>query len=106
MSETFRRFEILLPLQFNDGTPVPDTMIVDILLELENRFGVVSSETQIIRGLWQHEDQVFADDSMRVVVDVADMPENREFFRQLKERLKVRFRQVDIWMTTHLIDVV
>ena len=32
--------------------------------------------------------------------------ENREFFRQFKERLKARFRQIDIWMTTHTIDVV
>ena len=102
----WRRFEILLPLRFNDGQPVPDAVIGESLLELEEQFGAVTWETQIIRGLWQHEDQVFADDSMRVVVDVADVPENREFFRQLKERLKVRFRQVDIWMTTHLIDVV
>ena len=43
---------------------------------------------------------------MRIAVDVADLSENREFFRQFKERLKVRFQQIDIWMTTHLIDVV
>ncbi len=26
MSEAFRRFEILLPLRFNDGQPVPDEL--------------------------------------------------------------------------------
>jgi hypothetical protein len=41
-----------------------------------------------------------------VIVDVADLPEHREFFHQFKERLKVRFRQIDIWMTTHTIDVI
>jgi len=50
--------------------------------------------------------KVFEDDSMRVVIDVDDIPENREFFRQFKERLKVRFQQIDIWMTTHPIDVI
>lgn len=43
---------------------------------------------------------------MRVCVDVADRPENRAFFVELKERLKDRFKQIDIGMTTHLIEVV
>lgn len=102
----WRRFEILLPLRFNDGQPVPHTAIGDTLLELEERFGAVTWETQIIRGSWQHESEVFQDDSVRVIVDVTDLPENREFFRQYKECLKVRFQQIDIWMTTHTIDVV
>ena len=101
-----RRYEILLPLRFNDGHSVPDAVIGETLLELEDRFGAGTWETQIIRGLWHHEGQGFADDSMRVIVDVADVPVHREFFRQFKERLKVRFRQIDIWMTTHTIDVI
>jgi hypothetical protein len=28
-----------------------------------------------------------------------------EFFIQFKERMKVQFRQVDLWMTTYLIEV-
>ncbi len=102
----WRRYEILLPLRFNDGQSVPDRVVGDTLLELEDRFGAVTWETQIIRGMWHHEGQVFQDDSVRVVIDVDDIPANREFFRQYKERLKVRFRQIDIWMTTHPIDVV
>jgi hypothetical protein len=45
-----RRYEILLPRRYNDGQPVPDSLIADTLVELEQRFGSVSSETQIIRG--------------------------------------------------------
>jgi hypothetical protein len=101
-----RRYEILLPLRFNDGQFVPDDLIGQTLQELRLRFGAVTWETQVVRGLWRYEGQVFEDDSMRVVVDVADLPENREFFRKFKERLKARFRQIDIWMTTHTIDVV
>ena len=33
MSGTFRRFELLLPLRFNDGQPVPDELIAEMLLE-------------------------------------------------------------------------
>jgi len=45
MSRSLRRYEVLLPLRFNDGQPVPDDLVADTLLELEQRFGAVSSET-------------------------------------------------------------
>jgi hypothetical protein len=34
MSKAFRRFEILLPLRFNDDTPVPGDLVADTHLEL------------------------------------------------------------------------
>ncbi len=54
MSISGRRFEILLPLRFNDGSPVPDALIAETLEELRRNFGAVSSETQRIEGQWQH----------------------------------------------------
>ena len=101
-----RRYEILLPLRFNDGQAVPDELISDTLIELENRFSAVSWESQVIRGRWRHEEEVFSDDLMRVIIDVEDLVEHREFFGAFKERLKARFRQIEIYMTTHLIDVI
>ncbi len=101
-----RRYEILLPLRFNDGQPVPDESVGETLLELRRRFGAVSWETQAVRGLWQHQGRVYRDDSVRVWVDVPDTPENRRFFQDFKDQLKTRFRQIDIWMTTYLIEVV
>ncbi len=105
MSRPYRRFEVLLPLRFNQGEAVPDELIADTLLELEQQFGAVSAETNPIRGHWHHEGQLFRDELVRVFVDVPDLPEHLEFFREFKERLKSRFRQIDIWMTTHLLDV-
>jgi hypothetical protein len=43
---------------------------------------------------------------MRIVIDVLDTTENRAFFSNLKDALKVRFQQLDIWMTSHEIDVI
>ncbi len=105
MNASFRRFEILLPRRFNSGQPVPDELITDTLLELEERFGAVSSETQIIRGLWRHEDQLFRDELIRVFVDTADVPESRQFLLEFKERAKARFQQIDIWMTTYPVEI-
>ena len=106
MSSAFRRFEILLPLRFNDGTFVPGELVADTLLELEARFGAVSTETQTIQGLWRDRGQAYRDDLTRVFVDVLDTPENLAFFQAFKETLKGRFQQIDIWMTTYPVQVI
>lgn len=104
MSSLQRRFEILLPRQFNDAKPVPDELVAETVSELRQQFGSVSSETQIIRGLWQHAGQSYRDDLLRVFVDVPDTPENHQFFHEFKERLKARFQQLDIRITTYLVE--
>jgi len=40
-----------------------------------------------------------------VFVDVPDEPESRAYLVAAKEQLKARFGQLDIWMTTYLIEV-
>lgn len=100
-----RRYEILLPLRFNDGSPVPDALVGGVLVSIRERFGAASFETQTIRGVWQHEGEVYRDDLVRIFADVADTGENRAWFLQLKEGLKRDFDQLDIWMITHPIEV-
>lgn len=74
MDKPYRRYEMLLPLRFNDGTPVPDALVADTLLELEARFGAVSCETQATRGYWRHEGESYRDELVRVYLDVPDLP--------------------------------
>jgi hypothetical protein len=105
MSRTLRRFEILLPLRLNDGSAVPEDLIVQTLLELEEKFGAVSCETQTTRGRWRFDGETYRDDLTRVYVDVADEPDHRQFFQSYKELLKERFQQLDIWVTTYPIEV-
>jgi hypothetical protein len=42
---------------------------------------------------------------IRVFVNVADEAEHRRFFLEFKERLKARFQQIDVWITTYVIEV-
>jgi hypothetical protein len=84
---------------------VPDQLVGATLIELRERFGAVSCETQTIRGVWQHEGDIYRDDLVRVFVDAPDAPESREFFVRFKEHLKDRFKQLDIWMTTYPVEV-
>jgi len=101
-----RRYEILLPLQFNDGQSVPETLLWETVEELELHFHALSWETQVVRGIWHHEGNVYRDNHTRLVLDVDDSPENRAFFVTFKEKLKGRFRQLDIRITSHVIDVI
>jgi len=100
-----RRYEILLPLRFNNGQPVPWERVADTVMKLRQHFGAVSWESQTIQGQWQHEGVVYRDDLVRVFVDVADTAENRRFFLQFKEEVKGDFHQLDIWLTSYPIDV-
>ena len=46
MNSKLRRFEILLPLQFNDGREVPPEWLAEAVLEIVENFGAASYETQ------------------------------------------------------------
>lgn len=105
MFDSFRRYELFLHSRLMNQQRIPDELIFEILLEVKQRLGIVSSENQRVRCFWRHEGQSYRDDLERVFVDVPDTAENRRFFEEHKERLKTRFRQVDIWMTTYLIEV-
>jgi len=42
----------------------------------------------------------------RFFVEVPDALEHRMFFTEYKERLKVRFDQLEVWITSHSMDVI
>jgi len=101
-----RRYEILVPLLFNDGLPVPESLLAQTFEELRAQFGAASWETQVLRGAWEQEGAVYQDNLTRFFVDVPDAPEHRQFFKQFKQQLKQRFQQLDIWVTSYPVDVI
>lgn len=105
MPARFRRFEILLPLRFNDGAPVPPELIAQTLAELREASGAVSSETQTIRGDWRFGDALYKDEMVRIWIDVQDSPDAVAFFAQMKPALRRRFQQFDLYMVSYAIEV-
>ena len=99
------RFEILLPLAFNDGRPVPREFLAEAAGEIQANFGGVSWESQAIEGIWRAGGIEYRDRLNRIFVDAEDTEENRQFFITLKARLKSRFQQLDIWLTVHPIEI-
>ena len=67
MSNKWRRFEVLLPLRFNDGREVPEEWISEAVLELVNHFGAASYETQKLEGHWRHGGVQYRDDLVRIL---------------------------------------
>ena len=47
-----RRYEVLVPLVYNDGTAVPEPLVAETFAELRAQFGAASWETQSLRGVW------------------------------------------------------
>ncbi len=105
MSSNWRRFEVLLPLRFNDGREVPGEWLAEAVLEVVDRFGAASYETQKVEGHWRHGGVMYRDDLVRTVVDVADAPENRGWFEEFKGRWKTRLEQLDLWVVSYQVDI-
>jgi hypothetical protein len=100
----FGRFEVLLPLRYNDGQPVPRELLAETAFEIQSRFGGVTWESQVVEGIWRQGGIEYRDELNRIFVDAEDTAENRRFFLDLKSKLKSRFQQLDIWLTVHPIE--
>jgi hypothetical protein len=81
MSSNWRRFEVLLPRQFNDGREVPQESLAEAVLEVVDQFGAASYETQRVEGHWRQGGVLYRDNLVRLVVDVPDSDDNRNWMR-------------------------
>ncbi len=102
---SLRRFEVLLPLQFNDGRDIPSDWLADAVLEIVERFGAASYETQKVEGHWRYQGVLYRDNLVKIVVDVPDAPENRTWMKEYKERWKAKLEQLELWLVSYVIDL-
>jgi hypothetical protein len=100
------RYEILLPLRYNDGSDIEEEKFRDTKVELINRFGAVTVDLIYSVGFWEHKNVVYEDVLARYRIDVEDTKQNRLFFKRYKEKLKKRFKQKEIWISAHVIEII
>ena len=100
---SFRRYEIILPTRYNDGTAVEPEKFLATNRELARQFGAVSFLPEVLQEVWRHEGRWLEENNVRLFVDVEDTRENAAFFQHLKTVLKERFRQIDIWIVSYEI---
>jgi hypothetical protein len=100
-----RRYEILLPLIHNDGRPVAEDTLHQTREELVVQCEGVSFQPESVRGIWLHEGARYEDTSVRLIADVEDTPENRQFFVEFKATLLQRFEQIEIYIVSYPVDI-
>jgi len=99
------RYEILLPLCYNDGRPIEPQKFRQTNLELLERFSATTLDLIRALGSWKYQGTVYEDLLFRLIVDVPSALPADDFFRNYKETLKARFEQIDIWISSHEITI-
>ena len=105
MSSKWRRFEVLLPLQFNDGSDVPAELLAEAVLEIVDHFGAASYETQKVEGHWRHGGVLIRDNLVKIVIDTPDSLSNRRWMKQYKDRWRSKLEQTELWMVSYAVEV-
>lgn len=57
-------------------------------------------------GSWKYQGTLYEDRLLRLIVDVQGSRRADDFFREYKETLKARFEQIDIWISSHEIQII
>ena len=100
-----KKYEIYLPLRYNDGTQIEPQKLKEIRQQLIAVFAAltVSSLSAPFQGTWRHRGVEFVDDIIRIEI-ITD--EEIRFFKNFKRRLKTTLRQLDILITVHDIHTI
>jgi uncharacterized protein YnzC (UPF0291/DUF896 family) len=103
-----RKYEIYLPLKYNDGKEIEPEKIKQIREELIAMFGAitVSSRSSPYQGTWKYGGVEYIDDIIRVEIVTSADKVTKKFLKDFKERIRKSLRQVDILITTHGIQVI
>lgn len=103
-----KKYDIYLPLRYNDGRQIEDQkfdQVDDILYE---RFGGLTTVLHDfpLRGLWGGDNEVYQDlIVIYTTIDFEPSESTTQFFEQYKEVLKSQFQQEEILITVQEIGV-
>jgi len=103
-----RKYEIYLPLKYNDGKAIESEKVVEVGTELAEAFGgiTVSPLSAPYQGRWKYGGVEFIDEIIKVEVVATNERAAKRFLKEFKERLKESLQQIDILITTHGIQVI
>ena len=103
-----KRYEIYLPLKYNDGQEIEPEKLKQVREELIAKFGAltVSSLSAPYQGTWMYGGVEFIDDIIKVEIITMDDGASEGFFKSFKDHLKELLRQVDILITMQEIQTI
>ena len=98
MARSARRYDIYLPLAYNDGRVIPKELFVSVEQRLLARFGDLTSLQRKfpLRGIWQGESRLYLDQV--IIITVLDFRRggSGQFIARLKRSLICEFDQPEI----------
>jgi hypothetical protein len=101
MARAARRYDVHLPLTYNDGRPVEDEKFDSLERRLLAQYGglTVQQRDFPLRGIWQGETRLYFDQV--IIMTVLDFRRrgSTRFLRQLKSDLLRQFEQLEILLT-------
>ena len=101
MAKAARRYDIYVPLTYNDGRPIPEGQLDEVEQRLLTQFGGVTSQHRDfpLRGIWQGETQLYFDQIILMTVLDFRRRGSTRFIAELKTYLLHLFRQLQILIT-------
>ena len=107
MPRAARRYDIYLPLTYNDGRLIADELFRVVQRRLLGRFGGVTAQQQEspLQGMWQSGGRVYHDQV--IVMTALDFHRHgsTRFIAELKHALLADFEQLDILITEQSLRV-
>ncbi|MGH7773094.1 MAG: hypothetical protein ACREQA_12780 [Candidatus Binatia bacterium] len=103
-----KRYEIYLPLKYNNGKEIEPEKIKRIREELIAVFGAltVSSLSAPYQGSWRYGGVTFIDDIIKIEIITTEDKKAERFFKDFKEQLKRFLKQIDILITVQDIRII
>lgn len=93
-----KEFDIFIPLNYNDGTPVEAKKLRDLRVRRLEYFNGATFFPQANKGYWRMGNVTYRDDIVLFRVVTGAVRAARCFLRQLKKEMKRIFKQEEIFI--------
>jgi hypothetical protein len=98
-------YDVYIPLNYNDGTPIEAEKVSALKHRLHERFGGLTFFPQRNEGSWSIGKATFRDEIVICRILTEEVRRSREFFRQLKEELKHDLKQEEVLIVERKVEV-
>jgi hypothetical protein len=107
MARSARRYDLYLPLTYNDGRSIPDELFRSVQRRLLARFGGLTAHQRDfpLNGIWQGGTRLYLDQVIIMTVLDFRPPGSPRFIAQLKTALLREFDQLEILITEQSLRV-
>lgn len=100
-----KEYELYLPVNYNDGSPVEKGKFEEVEGRLLGEFGRATFFPRPNEGLWRKDGELHRDGIVVYRVLAKETRKARAFFAELKEHVKSAFRQKEVLITERDVGV-